>query len=319
MNPNYWIQLNFSGLIELPFKISWKPNTMIPTPENAVNVPKYKLWHALYKSFYSSLLYIDIAKRWRGFGVYYLIILIALVALPFSLRIMMNFNQFFLTQVLSPFESLPLLSIQQGDVKFDQKMPFLLKNPNVQVVALIDTSGTVTKIDEKYPYLSVLVTKNTIYFRLPDFNQFLGFKKTLTDNKIYSQSFSTIDDGIFDGKYWIKNSGINKMNILFQAFMFPCIALFYFGLYFCLLLIFTALAQLFVDTFWSLKLQFKDCCRLLAVAFTPQIIFYFSIRTMQLLIPGLGFYSLILLIVYSYFALFSVNKSMRALSSDTIL
>ena len=191
-------------------------------------------------------------------------------------------------------------------------MPFLIKNQNRQVVSIIDTTGAVTRINDAYPHLSVLVTKNNIYFRLPDFKQFLGLTNSLTSNRIHSQSFDYKDTGIFDGKYWIKTSGIKKMKVLVQLFIFPMIALFFLGLYIGFMLIFSAMGQLIADTFLGIKLQFKESCRLLAVALTPQIVFFFTVRTTQLPLSGLGFYSLILLIFYFYYAIVSVKKEIIA-------
>jgi len=285
--------------------------------EKNINTSNYNYFQALYKSFYSAPLYADIAKRWRGLGITYLILIIALASLPFSLRIMMNFNQFFVKQIVFPIEKLPILSVLHGEIKFEKPMPFLIKNPDGQVVSLIDTTGAVTTINDTYPHLSVLITKNKIYFRLPDFKQFVGITNSLVGNKVYTQSFGNEDNGIFDGKYWIKNNGIRKMNGLVQILIFPLLTLFFLGLYIFFILIFSALGQLVADTFFGLKLQFKESCRLLAVACTPQIIFYFIIRATQLPLPGLGFYSLILLIFYFYYAIFSVKHEISATNNIT--
>lgn len=283
--------------------------------EKNINPSNYNYFQTIYKSFYSALLYVDIAKRWRGFGITYLIFIIALASLPLSVRIMMNFNQFFVKQIVFPIENLPILSINHGEIAFEKPMPLLIKNSDGQVVSIIDTTGIVKRIDATYPHLSVLITKNKIYFRLPNFKQFVGLTNSLASNKVYTQSFSHKDNGIFDGKYWIKNNGINKLNSLVQIFIFPLLTLFFLGLYISFILIFSALGQLIADTFFGLKLQFKESCRLLAVACTPQIIFFFIVRTTQLPLPGLGFYSLILLISYFYYTIFSVKQEISAANS----
>ncbi len=123
--------------------------------EKNITASNYNYLQAIYKSFYSALLYVDIAKRWRGLGLSYLIVIIALASLPFSVRVMMNFNQFFINKIVFPVEKLPLLSVHHGEIEFENPMPYLIKNPEGQVVSLIDTTGIVTRIDNTYPHLSV--------------------------------------------------------------------------------------------------------------------------------------------------------------------
>ena len=60
-----------------------------------LDAPIYNYWQALYRSFYSGRLYIDVIKRWRGFGALYLLLAISLASIPLSLRIMVDFNHYF--------------------------------------------------------------------------------------------------------------------------------------------------------------------------------------------------------------------------------
>ena len=45
---------------------------------------------ALYASFYSSILYSDVVKRWQGLGLGYLLFLIILGPFPLSGRVIVN-------------------------------------------------------------------------------------------------------------------------------------------------------------------------------------------------------------------------------------
>ncbi len=38
-----------------------------------IDAPAYGYWKALYMSFYSTRLYVDVGKRWRGIGLLYLL------------------------------------------------------------------------------------------------------------------------------------------------------------------------------------------------------------------------------------------------------
>lgn len=74
----------------------------------------------LYASFYSSVLYADVVKRWHGMGMGYLLFLIILGAIPLSGRVIIEFNHFFKEEILFPIQSLPLLTIQNGEITYNR-------------------------------------------------------------------------------------------------------------------------------------------------------------------------------------------------------
>ena len=112
-------------------------------------------------------------------------------------------------------------------VLLDKAHAVFNKNKSGQVVSLIDTTGVIKQMDETYPQLTVLITKNTLYFRPPNLNQFLGMKQLPSDNKIFTHSFSQENNGLFSGKNWITSSGFLKLKTLVKTLILPCIILFY--------------------------------------------------------------------------------------------
>ncbi len=280
-----------------------------------VNSPVYNYYRALYLSFYASRLYIDVVKRWQGFGLRYLLIVIVIGAVPLSSRIIVEFNDFFDEQILLPVKALPTLAIKQGNVLFNKPMPYLIKNKAGQVISVVDTTGTITKINnDTYPQLKVLLSKNEIFFRPPSFKQFLNQTTSSTANRIYSHVFSTPINGIFEGEHWIKTSGISKLNTLMIVLIFPSVVLFYWAIFSALILFISTLWQLCSDVLLGVKLKFKESCRLLSVSSTPMIAFFFLIRTPNIIFRGLGFIYFILLISYFFYAMLSVkrDKALRA-------
>ncbi|WP_238584019.1 DUF1189 family protein, partial [Legionella drozanskii] len=91
---------------------------------------------ALYASFYSSVLYADVVKRWHGLGMGHLLFLIILGVIPLSGRVIVAFNHFFNEEILFPIQALPLLTIQNGEVTYKQPMPYLIKNNKKEVVSI---------------------------------------------------------------------------------------------------------------------------------------------------------------------------------------
>lgn len=208
-------------------------------------------------SFYSPVLYADVVKRWQGLGMGYLLFLIILGAIPLSGRVIVAFDHFFKEQILFPIQALPLLTLQNGEITYNQPMPYLIKNSEGEVVSIIDTTGTVSKMTETYPQLTVLITKNKMDFRPPSYRYFLGLAKDTTGNPIYTRIFDKGLNGVLSGTEWVHSTGISKLNTLMQIFVFPCVTLFYFSVFGIILILLSALVQLYADFFSVLYLPLK--------------------------------------------------------------
>jgi hypothetical protein len=263
---------------------------------------------ALFTSFYSSVLYAHVVKRWQGLGMGYLLFLVILGSIPLSGRIIVAFNHFFKDEILFPIQALPLLPIQNGEISYNQPMPYLIKNSRGEVVSIIDTTGTVSEMTQVYPQLRVLITKNKMNFRPPSYKQFLGLPKDAMSNPIYTHRFDKGINGLFSGTEWIHSTGISKLNVLMQIIVFPSVILFYFGVFGVILLLLSALVQLYSDIFFGLKLPFKAACRLLAVTATPALVLFFFVRCGNFAISGMGFVYGVLLLSYISYGLYSVKR-----------
>lgn len=263
---------------------------------------------ALYASFYSSVLYTDVVKRWHGLGMKYLLLVIMLGAIPLSGRVIVEFNHFFKEDVLFPIQALPLLTIQNGDLIYNQHMPDLIKNNKGEVVSIIDTTGAVSEMNQTYPKLTVLITKNKMDFRPPGYKQFLGLAKNNIGSPIYTHTFDKGLNGRLSGTEWIHSTGICKLKTLMQIMVFPSVILFYFGVFGIILLLLSSLVQLYADIFFNLKLPFKASCRLLAVAATPSLVLFFFMRGGNFAAPGMSLVYGVLFLSYISYGLYSVKQ-----------
>lgn len=275
----------------------------------------HSYWQALYAAFYSKRLYADVVKFWRGWGIAYLLLVISLGAIPLSARVIADFNQFFERQILYPLQHLPVLYIQNGKVLFGKEMPYVIKNDLGQIVSIVDTTGTIATINKDYPQLSILITQSTLYFRPPSVEQFLGASTAYTENKIYSYSLAAKGNGILDSQNWIKTSRINKLVKIIDVLIFPIMTLVYWSFYCIFMFVLAVIGQLLADTLLGLKLQFKQSCRLLAVAATPQIICLFLLRTEGVGFANIGWAYLGLVILYYFCGLLSVKRAQDAQDS----
>jgi hypothetical protein len=263
---------------------------------------------ALYASFYSSALYADVVKSWRGLGLGYLLFLVILGAIPLSGRVILAFQHFFKEEVLFPIESLPLLTVQNGEISYNQPMPYRIKNNKGEVVSIIDTTGTVSEMNQAFPQLRVLITKNKMILRPPSYKQFLGLAKDNIGNPIYTRTFDKELNGLLSGKAWIHSTGISRLNTLMQILIFPSVTFFYFSVFAVILLLLSALVQLYSDVFFNRKLPFKASCRLLAVAATPTLVLFFFMRGANFAVPGMGLVYGVLILSYISYGLYSVKR-----------
>jgi hypothetical protein len=273
-----------------------------------IDAPMYNYWQALYMSFYSGRLYVDVAKRWRGFGVLYLLLVIAITSIPLSLRIVYDFNQYFDEQMILPLTKIPPLYVQNGGVLFDKPMPFFIKNKAGAVVAIVDTTGKVKSIDSTYPQLSILITKNKLYFRPPRFHLFFDAPKEMRPEDTFVQPVDKASNEVFDAKAWISSSGIMTLKRMTELFVYPLVMMFIFGLYVVLMLALAFLGQLFAVIIFKFKMPYKMAARIFLVASTVQIVVFFTLLTSNVVIPGIGFLYMVLLAVYFNYGILCVKR-----------
>ena len=222
-----------------------------------MNAPIYRYRQALYMAFYSSRLYIDVVKRWRGFGFLYLLLLISVAAIPVSIRIIIDFNQYFNEKLIIPFKKIPPLYINHGVIEIDKAMPYFIKDKTGAVVALIDTRGGVTSFDSAYPDLAMVITNDTLYFKSPKFHLFLNGFTSVGSEKIIVEKLSEDMSDVFVPEVWLKSSGVLRLKWITDVIIYPSLVSFFFGLYFTLLLVITMLAQTVSWLIFKCQLNFK--------------------------------------------------------------
>lgn len=278
-----------------------------------IDAPFYGYWQALVLSFFSRRLYVDVGKRWSGLGIIYLLLAIFIFSIPFSLRIILEFNQFFEQEIIEPLKQLPPIVIQNGQVSFDKKMPYFVKNKSGMVVSIIDTTGTVTTIDKTYPALTTLITKDKFFYRVPSPKFFFTKDMNQTEDAVYAQPLSKNLNQIFDGNSWVSSSGIMRVKLLSQIIIYPTIALLFFVLYLIFLLVFALMGQFIANLFFHFSISYKQSSRLLMVSATPQIAVLLLGLTFNWLFTGFGLLLIILLAAYFGFAVLSLKRESQQL------
>lgn len=96
---------------------------------------------ALWKSFYSRDLYRACARSWKGLGVLYLLLLLALSWLPSAWRTFNAMRDFAATDGRAIVDRLPIVRIAQGEMSAEPQgrhvIPLVLENENQEGMVLI--------------------------------------------------------------------------------------------------------------------------------------------------------------------------------------
>ena len=105
--------------------------------------PQYSRFAALVLSFFSPALYRDVARRWRGIGLLYLLLLMAVTWAPVVLRWHVQFRTWAHGgQAARYFESFPSVDVENGVVSIAEPQPHVWRDPDAgEVILVVDASA----------------------------------------------------------------------------------------------------------------------------------------------------------------------------------
>ena len=117
------------------------------------------LFPVVWKSFYSSRLYHEVAHQWRGPALMVLFAVVVLCSVPsfFSFR---DLSGSLLREAEFVAEQLPTITIKDGVASLDGDQPRILKNSQGQPVAILDTTGKIKSLEGQEA--AVLLTAHTL-------------------------------------------------------------------------------------------------------------------------------------------------------------
>lgn len=271
----------------------------------------FRYCRALLLSFYSKRLYLEVARNWRGSGLAYCLFVIMLAGLPFSLKTMVRFNQFYNQQLIAPFKKMPTLAIQNGQLHFDYFMPFLIKNNQGKVVIVIDAAGQLTKVNYIYPHWIMLVTEDNLYFRMPTFS--ILSEPSTAERSYETIKFKDIDSDSFNATEWIKNMHIIGQKWLFLVMIYPLFSAVLFGFFCGLIALMSVIGKLLAHTIFKLPLGFKETYRMMSVSSGCGVSVFILGLNFFGRIPFMGTFLMIAMSFYFSYAMLAIKRDYRRL------
>lgn len=218
----------------------------------------YGYFQAIFMSFYSVEIYVDVRHRWKGFGALYCFLLIAILTLPWALYWGLEGNKFYNNIFLPSLAKLPVLKIEKGELLYPANKRFIIKHPETQkAMIIIDTSGALTNLpNETYPDATLLFTRYALITK---------YGKAPTDVERYGADMTGEVDGatlkpLFD-----------YLRKTFLIMLYPNLAMLWFGLYFSILAVLSFILKMFSVILMKYRITYKEALRLAIVSATPML------------------------------------------------
>lgn len=246
---------------------------------------RYSIFHPLVLSFFSKSLYRDVGKNWRGTGLLYLLLAIALLWIPSTIKGHRDFGRFVDNDAKQLTDQIPVVRISNGQASTDAPMPHAIKDPKSgATLAIIDTVDT--SVETKNPAVPLILTKTKLIMR-----------KNPTETQIYDlagvQSFyvdrARVEGWLATGRTWF-----------FPAFY--GIAVLFSFIFRGIQILIYALIGLGFAAMLGAKLDYKTLMRLSAIAITPVMILNLLFDLGNFRVPGWMLLGIIAGLGYLFFA-----------------
>jgi len=246
---------------------------------------RYSIFHPLVLSFFSKSLYRDVGKNWRGTGLLYLFIILALLWIPTVIKGHLGLAAWVDGDSKEITKQIPAITITKGQVSTDVTTPHVIKDPKTgEDIAIIDTTGTYQNLDNTDA--KILLTKSTVIVR-----------KNATQSQTYDisgvQSFY-LDHSKVDG--WLGTA-----RTWFIPVLYPLALIFSFILRAIQILIYAVVGLAFARML-NANLDFKTLMRLAAIAITPVLVLNLIFEFVPGRIPWWSILGIIVALAYLFFA-----------------
>jgi hypothetical protein len=250
---------------------------------------KYSIFHIPILSFFSKDLYRDVGLNWRGTGFGYLLLLLVVCWIPQMFVIHTILSDLMEDEEFSGFISrIPTIQISNGEVFAEVEQPYYFRDTDTNdVLAIIDTTGTVTSIEDPNTFL--LLKKDSLIMRQSAF-----------ESRTYD--LSQVEDFTLSGEVVMRFSQIiAKFAVIL---MYPIAVLFSYVYRIIQALVYGAIGLLFASS-CKVKLPYEALLRLAVVAMTPCIIVATALSFTILHLPI--YLYLIAALLYLFFGVKSIQ------------
>jgi len=239
----------------------------------------------IYQSLYSRTLYRDVALKWKGIGLAYLILLLSLHWIPEIMKVQREVAERLDSEAPHYISQVPLITITKGKAFIKEKSPYYIYEPdNKTVFAVIDISGGYALTDNSTTI--GLLTETRLIAK----NNITGYS---------SIDLSQVDKLVVDRK--LLYEWLDEFKDIFAYMMYPFALFFSFIFHVFQVLIGAFIGRLFCRMN-NIGLDFRALMRLSAVVCTPPVL----LQTAHTLLGATFFFagpiSFIIMLGFLYYA-----------------
>jgi hypothetical protein len=252
---------------------------------------RFSIFHPLYMSFYSGELYQDVGRKWKGVGLGYLFLVMAILQVPMAVKIHVGFSKWVETGASQVVDKIPQININHGEVSTNVETPYYIQEPKDPASRVSPTSEYLAVIDltGKYKTLEdvnsdILLTKHSVAMR----NQ----REVRTYDLSQVESFS-VDSARVHG--WL-----NSSRLFVAPAFYGFVLLFSFLYRMAQVALYAAVGILFARSM-NAALAYPALMRLAAVAVTPPMILDEVVDLTLVHVPMWSLICLAMALGYLYF------------------
>ena len=229
---------------------------------------RYSFFHAAVLAFFSKSFYRDVGQHWRGTGLAYLLIMLALLWIPTMVKAQFGIARFVNSESKKFTEQIPAITISHGKVSTNVTTPYFIKDPDSGIpIAIIDTSGQYETLDNA-PANALLLTKSKLIMR----NERETRAIDLTPVESFYVDRVRVEGWLRTGKTW------------FVPIAYPLLLLFSFIFRTIQVLIYALIGLLFAHLLQA-TFSYKTLMRLAAAAITPILVLDLILEFIPIHIP----------------------------------
>lgn len=247
---------------------------------------QYPIFQVPLLCFFSRELYRDVALRWQGVALGYLLLLLALCWIPGVIRIQRSFASFVDHEAPLLIDQIPDVNIVAGQVYVDAPQPYTIRDPETgEALLVIDTTGTITSL-EQTEARGLVTARQAI------------FQKSAIETRSFS--FESVE------RYTLDQQKIYRWLDIAKSWagpvLYPLCVLGSYAYRIVEALIYAAIGLLLVSLCKG-KLPFEALLRLSVVAITPAIIIGTLLDAAAIELPLAGLWFFLLAIGYLLFGI----------------
>jgi len=247
---------------------------------------RYGIIHPLYMSFYSKALYQDVARNWKGYGLVYLLSLIALITIPYTLHVQSAISDLLSREAPNIIRQMPAVTITKGKLSIDRPVPYYIRDEKTgEVMIIFDTSGQITSL--KGSKAVILVSADKVMVRTGN-----GEIKTLDLTDI---------DGFFADRRQLYQ-WTEALEDSIAPMIYPFVLFFSYLFYLLEAVLFTGLAA-GLARYFNTSPGYSTLLRLSVVSLTPSTVTGAVLTLAGVVLPFWWLLSIPVTAAYLYFAL----------------